>query len=307
MSKSYSCGRAACAITESGEAVTDISHPFIRCPNCTTLRIPDEQVAHWEVPPDASLRVPLSMRVFFRMRRAWLNRVLPELADKAARILDVGCGDGQLLQFLGGQGYGHCRGIEVNPARAANARKRGLTVHGDLAAAAADSPDGYDIIFLWHVLEHVEQPMAFLDAIIGLLAEGGVLVVSVPNHDSIQTRLLGRWSSLPDYGRHLWFHPAGYGRWLAGALPGYRVEDLPNYNLEYELFGWVDSLASATARRINFVHQTLKKGEGGLLTRLGGLALAGLYLLPGLILSGLSLAVPGRQNTLNWAIRRTGG
>jgi hypothetical protein len=65
---------------------------------------------------------------------------------------------------------------------------------------------------------------------------------------------------------------------------------LPDFNFEYEIFAWVDSIVSYVVRKQNFAHRTLKKGEGSLLAKCVT-AFAAVVLLPfAFALSCLSLA-----------------
>ncbi len=61
----------------------------------------------------------------------------------------------------------------------------------------------HEVIAIWHVLEHLPEPLAFLQAAAANLAPGGVLVIAMPNPDALQFRLMGRrWPHL-DAPRHL--------------------------------------------------------------------------------------------------------
>jgi len=100
------------------------------------------------------------------------------------RLLDIGCGRGDFLDLARrGDVAAECIGFEFGNNAAAEARRRGLTVHTgafpDAITDAGDTP--FDAITLFQVLEHVEDPMAMLDGIGGLLAPGGALVITVPD------------------------------------------------------------------------------------------------------------------------------
>ncbi len=115
---------------------------------------------------------------------------LDELADRLtawlpgheARVLDIGCGAGGLLQTLQRRGYTHAEGIDPDPAAAQAARQRGLTVHTGLAAETPTVLAGrqFDLIVLSHVAEHLRDFDAF-DHLPALLAPGGTLYVEVPD------------------------------------------------------------------------------------------------------------------------------
>jgi 2-polyprenyl-3-methyl-5-hydroxy-6-metoxy-1,4-benzoquinol methylase len=66
----------------------------------------------------------------------------------------------------------------------------------------------FDVIALWHVIEHLEAPLQFVDAAAANLAPGGVLVLGTPNPNSFQFGLMGKaWPHL-DAPRHLHLVPA---------------------------------------------------------------------------------------------------
>jgi SAM-dependent methyltransferase len=121
------------------------------------------------------------------------------------RILDVGCATGVFLSEMTRYGPWEPYGVEPNGKAADYATRRlGLDVFvGELPDA--HFPDGYfDVVTMWDVFEHVHDPMATLGEIHRVLAPDGLLVVSVPNADSVDARLFGRhWIGL-DPPRHLY-------------------------------------------------------------------------------------------------------
>jgi len=149
------------------------------------------------------------------------------------------------------------------------------------------------------VLEHVPRPAAFLRDYARCLKPGGVMLVSVPHQRSLQTRLFGYFSAYPDYGRHIWYHERSYMNWLQKELPQLKISILPDFNFEYEIFAWVDSIVSALLRQQNAVHKALKKGQGSLALRTV-MAAAAIALIPlAGLLSCVSLAT-GQGSTLTF-------
>jgi 2-polyprenyl-3-methyl-5-hydroxy-6-metoxy-1,4-benzoquinol methylase len=297
------CGQADCRL-DTRERVLQGGLIFHACPACKALRSPDDAIERREVEPDATAKTPLSMRLLFRLRALWLGLAVPEFKNKQARILDCGCGDGQWLEWLKDQGYAQTMGMETNPNRLARVHERGVQGYLSVPEAVAATPDGqFDVIYLWHVLEHVDHPVAVLSELTKLLSPQGVLVVSLPNHKSLQTRLFDRRSAFVSYGHHVWFLDHGYFTWLKSVLPGFRIEPVLDLNLEYEAFGWVDTLVSAALAQDNILHATLKKGvvSGPLKKKV--LALAALSLPLAGLLSLVSLALPRLGSTLTYCFR----
>lgn len=108
---------------------------------------------------------------------------LPYLAD-AQRILDLGCGRGELLKLLSDRGA-QVQGVDLDPEALAAAREKGLdVVQGDLFDFLANQPDGsYDGIVCAHVVEHVPplELARFTDLIHSKLEPGGICAIETPN------------------------------------------------------------------------------------------------------------------------------
>jgi 2-polyprenyl-3-methyl-5-hydroxy-6-metoxy-1,4-benzoquinol methylase len=118
------------------------------------------------------------------------------------RILDVGCGSGELLARMQAFGW-RTEGIDVDPAAVAVARGRGLSVHtGSLHER--NFPDaGFDAVVMSHVIEHVHQPRELLAEVRRIVKPGGRMVIATPNASSLGHRMMrAAWPFL-DPPRHL--------------------------------------------------------------------------------------------------------
>jgi SAM-dependent methyltransferase len=118
-------------------------------------------------------------------------------------VLDVGCGGALLLRMLGERGWPGV-GLDFSLAAAAAAwRQNGVPV---ICGSLAQSPlpaSSCAAVTMFHVLEHLFDPMAYLDAAHQLLHPDGRLIVQVPNAACWQFLLLGEsWSGV-DVPRHL--------------------------------------------------------------------------------------------------------
>lgn len=252
---------------------------MLECAHCHQLRIPPECLIHDHVAPDPVGRIPLVMKILFGLRMLWLGGLIRGYRDREVKWLDVGCGDGQYLEYLQGRGYKFCVGIEPDVRRAQNARLRGLNVFASMEEAkSVTGINKFDLITLWHVVEHLPEPARVLQSYASFLADEGVMLFQVPNHESAQTGIFGRWSAFPDYGRHIWFHNGKVAEWTAEVLQPLTIRRLADFNFEYEIFAWVDTIASFVLRRPGFMLRTLKKGNSTKLEKGVGLALAVLIL-----------------------------
>ena len=111
------------------------------------------------------------------------NAVSP-FAGKEARILEIGCGNGDnLVPFLQ-YGYTNLTGIEPSPECCDVLRQRGITaVNGTLSSILQNeySRERYDCIILSHVLEHFVHPEQELSAMLRLLEPSGFIFILVPD------------------------------------------------------------------------------------------------------------------------------
>jgi 2-polyprenyl-3-methyl-5-hydroxy-6-metoxy-1,4-benzoquinol methylase len=116
---------------------------------------------------------------WFQGRRAVIIAVLERLlAPDRHRLLDVGCGSGNVLEALGR--FGEAVGMEANESLVAAGRRAGLDVRRGVLPDDRVVPAGWpDVVLLLDVLEHVDDGAA-LRAARALLQPGGLLVATVP-------------------------------------------------------------------------------------------------------------------------------
>lgn len=109
-----------------------------------------------------------------------LERIRPHLRP-GMRALDVGSGGGEFAYLLKSLGH-DVHGIEPNRGYAGYAAEQyGLKITRGFIGDAQLPEGGYDLITIWHVLEHTEDPKSVLAQLGRALAPGGLLVVEVPN------------------------------------------------------------------------------------------------------------------------------
>lgn len=146
-------------------------------------------------------RIAVYLAVHRRLNIDRANRHLPRAAP-GARLLDVGCGNGQFLLTAGALGW-EAWGIEPDPHAVAAARSAGLRVEqGGLPETGM--PDAYfDVVTMDHVLEHLHDPVAALREVRRILKPRGILWIATPNLDSLGSRRFGpHWRGL-EPPRHL--------------------------------------------------------------------------------------------------------
>jgi len=116
------------------------------------------------------------------------------------RVLDVGCGDGSFLEALGER---HALGMDLSLPALCAVRARGFPAVRGVLTACPLRAGSFSLVTAFHFLEHVHPVEPVLAAMKALLAPGGEIVVQVPNADSWQAKLLGRFWAGYDVPRHL--------------------------------------------------------------------------------------------------------
>jgi 2-polyprenyl-3-methyl-5-hydroxy-6-metoxy-1,4-benzoquinol methylase len=110
------------------------------------------------------------------------------------KLLDVGCGDGQLLETAGDAGW-DAMGVDLSEAAIDLCRKRGLNATCmDFFSDSLDE-ERFDVIVMSELIEHVPEPQRFMKRAAELLRRGGILYLTTPNFGSLARRALGEsWS-----------------------------------------------------------------------------------------------------------------
>lgn len=305
--------RVACAICGDSETRALFpgaqgparDYPLVRCEKCglvfqkclrSKADLDAAQAAAYAA-PTRRFHGPFEWLVVrFRMARV---RLCERLVPAPARVLDVGCGRGLFLQRMAQRGHA-VRGTELSEATAANAYADVPVDVGEFRAGRYP-PDSFDLISIWHVLEHDQEPAAALAASHEALAPGGALLLAVPNYASFQARLGGElWFHL-DLPRHVFqFTPQTLTRLLRDS--GFEVESCRTGQWEMDPFGLLQTLLNRLGLRPNGLYDSVRSNPEVRRDLSLGYRAAMLALLP----LGLLLALPvsllcrwaGRAGTL---------
>jgi SAM-dependent methyltransferase len=118
-------------------------------------------------------------------------------------ILDIGSGTGHFLSVMKKGGW-QVKGIEINDkAREFSKAEFGLDVLPQGSTGSLPS-ESFDVITLWHVLEHIQDPFSYASEIARLLKSEGVCIVALPNCGSFDARSYRELWAAYDVPRHLW-------------------------------------------------------------------------------------------------------
>jgi SAM-dependent methyltransferase len=169
-----------CRVAETFQVAVDDAPAacrFLECGRCATQFAPQARPA----PP----RWYADRGEFYGWR--WeFNQFLEDLKERSPagermRVLEVGCGEGIVLERLHRQH--EAWGLDFNAEAASVGRRKGLRISSlPLEEFRASEPDlRFDAAAFFHIIEHLERPVEFLGRIRGLLAPGGLAFLSVPN------------------------------------------------------------------------------------------------------------------------------
>jgi SAM-dependent methyltransferase len=227
------------------------SFDLVRCSHCEAARISP-------FPAESELAAYYALSYYgggeekFHPALEWLTRTsgqrrarrlldLPVSINGQPRVLDIGCGRGNLLRAFAALGC-ECHGVE-RPDFPAPANDPAIHYHLESLTANSFEAGSFDLIVIWHVLEHLYEPAETLKLARGWLKPGGVLVVAVPNIGSRQALWFGPdWFHL-DLPRHLWhFSSESLNRkWDELGLEKRSASGL---SLEQNPYGFIQSVAN---------------------------------------------------------------
>jgi len=127
-------------------------------------------------------------------------RLVRKYSPYGKTLLDVGAGTGDFLLKAKNNKWG-IEGVEPNFIAKRRAQTKGIELRPDLKDLEGNK---YDVITLWHVLEHLPNLDKQIIQLVSLLTAKGTLVIAVPNFNSYDAKKYGKFWAAYDVPRHLW-------------------------------------------------------------------------------------------------------
>ena len=173
-------------------------------------------------------------KLYHRVRDVMLKRkqkIIEKYHRQKGTLLDFGSGTGYFLHAMKQSGW-QVRGMEVDPTSRELSRKRfGLEVEQPNLEAIGS--EAFDVITLWHVLEHVHELHGTLEALKTGLRPDGTLVFALPNSSSYDAKYYKSYWDAYDVPRHLWhFTPES----LEKLLSQHQLEIVETREMPFDVF-----------------------------------------------------------------------
>jgi 2-polyprenyl-3-methyl-5-hydroxy-6-metoxy-1,4-benzoquinol methylase len=233
-----------CGHDQSNRVFQAARFGLVLCPNCGCYKIdppaithPGESVEfynqHYSA-EEAKRQQDAGQHTIGRSSRFWrIVKRENSLDQPRDRVLDWGCGDGLLCAELRAAGWQHVFGVDIARRRVAFARAHYPDIHFyDVPLEETDIPqESIDLIITDSVIEHLPDPVEHMAQLRQYLKPDGKLVVSTPNMNSGNFRLLGRfWRGLLAPNVHIFlFTPESIERCLQ--LAGFQVLRVGSYHV----------------------------------------------------------------------------
>jgi 2-polyprenyl-3-methyl-5-hydroxy-6-metoxy-1,4-benzoquinol methylase len=194
-------------------SISKQSFTIAKCKNCGliyTMDAPGQEDIHKYYASEnyishSDTRTGIIANLYHKVRSLMLKRKYKLIASyhSRGRLLDFGCGTGYFAHYMMGKGY-TISGVEIDDgARTHAIQNFKVDAHG-IEYMQKPVIEKFDVITLWHVLEHIYDLQQYMQFFYESLAQNGHLIIAVPNHMSLDAKIFGEFWAAYDVPRHLW-------------------------------------------------------------------------------------------------------
>ena len=237
----YLCGSTDCSKIHDAIRYNFPPRPF-RCNQCGLVFLyprmsPDKEKEFYEKEYRSKYEIYKAEELWNKYIAETKQRVARfiNLYTKETRLLEIGCASGFFLSEVKSR-VGSVTGVELTKDYVVYARSRGL----DIKETLEEIPDNaYDLIFMFHVLEHITDPIDYLRHLKQKLSPNGKLIIEVPNVDDILISMYKIKNHLDFYweiAHNFYFSKDTLGTVLQRAGYVYDIFPLERYDLSNHMY-----------------------------------------------------------------------
>jgi len=159
--------------------------------------------------------------------------------DKKVRVLDIGCGRGLLLKHFNSLGC-ECYGVERKGVFKTEKRDN-VNYYTNSLHEIKFPQNSFDIVILWHVLEHIQDPNKLIIEVKRILKTNGFLWVAVPNFESFQSKIFDNYWFHLDLPRHRVHFSIDSLKTLLKSS-SLEIKEYSTFSFEQNIYGFLQSL-----------------------------------------------------------------
>jgi 2-polyprenyl-3-methyl-5-hydroxy-6-metoxy-1,4-benzoquinol methylase len=232
--KDYTVSQELFRLTQCSSCTLVVTSPRPSAENLGAYYVSENYISHTETKKGLINRIYLLARKIALARK---KNLINKIFLKKGSLLDYGCGTGAFLKTMSDAGW---KTIGVEPDDGA---RRIASERNNLEIFRPDAVQGFtaetiDIITLWHVLEHIPEPVKACEEFFRLLKPKGKLLLALPNHLSQDAqKYRGAWAAY-DVPRHLFHFSALNIKQIASKVGFSSVEPIP-MNMDAYYISWL--------------------------------------------------------------------
>ena len=193
------CGASQFEILVPDHMLLPDQASVLKCQNCNLVflgslecknEIQKEEATYWDSEDQKNIYMDQKIQATFVKEFEDRLDAIERLTARVGRLLDVGCGVGHFLATARKRGW-EVEGLDISHAASTVAeRVYGFKVHVGTLEHASLPKEGFDVVALWDVIEHIRKPIENLKAANQILREGGILAIKTPNEAGLFKQLV---------------------------------------------------------------------------------------------------------------------